>query len=558
LDFFSTRESASSPFWQGIWNPAGLEAAMRNPGASQQAKLFEILARNAETPYGAEHQFASLRSISSFQREVPINTDERLRPYIQRGLEPGQPPQLTAERPLMYALSGGAGGTPRVLPITRAFIDDYLAPAQMHAARLLSDHPSQSSGKLLSWWGNDVAGLMPDGTPYGALSGFLARRQPARIKRSSALPAELASITDLEQKYYLALRLALEQDISAILIPHTGILCQLAEGMERWGDELIADIRAGSLNRRYHLAPALRGAVIPTLRPNPRRAGELAELQRANNGILLPRLVWPKLAVISCWKSGTLALAYQRLARLYGPVPVREHGYISAEVWGSVPLSDSQQGGALAVSSAFFEFLPEAALDRLESATTLTCDQLEVGHTYGPVVTTTAGLYRFLTSDLIRVVDFYHDTPVVAFDRHREHICSLAGEKLREPQVTAALLLASSRAGVELAQATAAPQATTPGYVFTLECAETLSSERFQRLGEEIESALQGQNGDYARLRHSGALAAPVVRRAAPGAFGRYLQEQVSAGAPDDQIVLPHLTPDRRFSDSLAVMEESQ
>ncbi len=557
MEFFTTHEQHSRPFWQQVWDSSGLEDAFRDPKATQQEKLLSILTQNAETAFGQEHQFSQLRSISDFQHAVPIHTDERLRPYIQRSLEPGQPPQLTAQRPILYTLSGGAGGVPRALPITPAFIHDYLAPFQMHAVHLLNDHAlGHPNGKLLFWASNDLVGTMPDGTPYGALSGFLARRQPSLIKRFSALPAELAGITDLEQKYYLALRLALEQDLLAILIPHTEILCLLAEGMERWADELIADIRTGTLNRRYHLAPDIRAAIIPLLKPNPRRADELAELRRGNQGRLTPTLAWPKLAVISCWQGGSLALAYQRLAQFYQSVPVREHGYISAEVWGSIPLSDDQPGGPLAISSAFYEFLSEASLDHADTAITLTSDQLEIGRSYGLIVTTTAGLYRFLTSDVLRVIDWYRGTPVVAFERHREHFCSLAGERLSEPQVTAALMLASRRAGVELTQATAAPREQPPGYVFTLECAGQPSADALRRLAGELEIALQAQNERYANQRHSGTLAAAVVRRAVPGAFARYRQEQISAGVPDGQLVLPHLSPHRQFSDSLAVAEE--
>ncbi len=558
MDFLSTHPRRDSPFWQQVWgDTGGLETALRAPKESQQEKLRTILERNAETAFGMEYQFSRLRSPSDFQHAVPLQTDERLRPYIQRGLEPDQPPQLTEQRPVLYALSGGAGGTPRMLPITLSFIEDYIAPAQMHAARLLDDHARQHpGGKILFWAGNDQAGVMPDGTPSGALSGYLSQRQPALVKRASALPPELARIPDLEQKYYLALRLALEQDISAIMIPNTDVLCFLADGLERWGDELIADIRAGAINRRYHLSPALRNVVIPLLKPNPRRADELAERQRGNHGTLLPSLAWPKLAAISCWKGGALALAYQRLARLYGPVPIREHGYISTEVWGSIPLSDEHQGGPLAVGSAFFEFLPETQLDHPEIASALTCDQLEIGRCYGLLVTTSAGLYRFLTSDVLRVIDLYHDTPVVAFERHREHQCSLANERLTEPQVTAALILASSRAGVELIQATAAPRQQPPGYVFTVECGAQPSSEALRLLAEELERALKAQNPRYTLMRQSGALAGLVLRRAAPGAFARYRQEQVSAGVPDGQFVLPHLSPNRRLSDSLAVIEE--
>ncbi len=557
MSFLTTHERQDSPFWQKVWDTAGLEEALRHPKETQQQKLLDILARNEETAFGKAHQFSRLRSVTDFQRAVPIQTDQELQPYIQRSLAPDQPPQLTEERPIMYALSGGAGGAPRMLPITPSFISDYLAPAHMHAARLLNDHALQHpNGKLLFWASNDLAGTLAEGVPYGALSGFLAQRQPALIKRFSALPAELARITDLEQKHYLALRLALEQDLSALLIPNTDVLCLLADGLERWADDLIDDLRAGSLNRRYHLSPQMRGLIIPMLKPNPRRADELEEQRRGNHGVLLPSLAWPRLRAISCWKGGALTLAAQRLARRYGPVPVREHGAISTEVWSSVPLSNDGLGGPLAVSSAFFEFLPEKDLDRPESATTYTCDEVVVGRSYGLLVTTTAGLYRFLTSDVLRVVDLYHDTPVVAFERHREHLCSLSGERLTEPQVTAALSLASSRAGVELIQATVAPREQPPGYLVTVECAAEALNERLRLLAEEFEHALQTQNERYALYRRNGMLAAPALRLAAPGAFARYRQEQVSAGVPDSQLVLPHLSQHRRLSDALTVAAE--
>lgn len=557
MSFLSTHERRDSPFWQQVWDAAGLEDALHHPKETQRHKLLDILAHNEETAFGKTYHFSRLRSVSDFQQAVPIQTDQGLEPYIRRSLSPEQPPQLTEQRPVMYALSGGAGGAPRMLPITPSFINDYLAPAQMHAARLLNDHALQHpNGKLLLWASNDLVGTLAEGVPYGALSGFLALRQPAIIKRFSALPAELARITDLEQKYYLALRLALEQDISALLIPNTDVLCLLADNMKRWADDLIEDIRAGSLSRRYRLSPLMRSLIIPMLKPNPRRADELAEQRRGNHGALLPSLAWPRLKAISCWKGGALTLAAERLARLYGPVPVREHGYISTEVWGSVPLSDDGQGSPLAVSSAFFEFLPEHDLDRPESAAIYTCNEVEVGRSYGLLVTTTAGLYRFLTSDVLRVVDFYHDTPVVAFERHREHLCSLSGERLTEPQVTAALSLASRSAGIELIQATVAPREQPPGYLVTVECATEPSAETLRLLAEAFERALQAQNERYAQRRQKSVLASPALRLAVPGAFARYRQEQVSAGVPDSQLVLPHLSQHRRLSDALTAATE--
>ena len=56
MDFFTTRASTtrtawSGPFWQRVWDANALEEAMQAPRATQEAKLFDILARNAANCY---------------------------------------------------------------------------------------------------------------------------------------------------------------------------------------------------------------------------------------------------------------------------------------------------------------------------------------------------------------------------------------------------------------------------------------------------------------------------------------------------------------------------
>ena len=50
----------------------------------QQQALLRIVAMNAETTYGREHGFGSVRDLDDFRSAVPINTYEDFRPYVDR------------------------------------------------------------------------------------------------------------------------------------------------------------------------------------------------------------------------------------------------------------------------------------------------------------------------------------------------------------------------------------------------------------------------------------------------------------------------------------------
>src|ERR1700738_5306115 len=70
--------------------------------ASQTSRLLDILAPNIATIYGNEHGFASIKTISDFQKAVPINVYDSIHPYIERAAD-GEQNILTAEQPFMFA-----------------------------------------------------------------------------------------------------------------------------------------------------------------------------------------------------------------------------------------------------------------------------------------------------------------------------------------------------------------------------------------------------------------------------------------------------------------------
>jgi hypothetical protein len=550
----------AAKLWRQVTDVRRFEEGMRAPRLAQERKLLEIVRANQETVYGREHGFERIDSIAEYRSRVPIHGYDALQPYIDRVLR-GEPNILTREDPLMFAVTSGTTGSTKYIPVTPSFLEEYNHAVQVHTWRVVEDYPDIGRGTILTPCSSDVDGYTEGGKPYGAVSGFLTRRQPEVVKRFYALPFDVALIKDQEAKQYLTLLLAVQQDIRWAVAVSPSSLVLLAEKMQRHAERLIRDVYAGTFDDALWPADAAerdaaQRIVRERVRPNPVRARELEELI-GRQAALLPRDVWPNLRLLCCWKGGTMQLYLQRLRRYWGETPTRDLGYMASEGRGSVPLVDAGAAGALAVTSHFFEFVPTEEIDD-ERPTCLTADQLQSNHEYYVLFTTSSGLYRYHINDIVRVVDFYRAVPLIQFVRKGQGFSSLTGEKLTESQMTASLLQVVEATGIEPEHFSAAPRwGEPPYYALLVELPATTLSGKRQFL-QALDQALADANVEYRAKRESERLGPPVLRVVEPGTFERYRQRRVSQGAAAEQVKIPHLSPKLEFGQDFVAVEEVQ
>jgi hypothetical protein len=374
------------------------------------------------------------------------------------------------------------------------------------------------------------------------------------VRRFYVLPYEVCKIKQVDCKYYLTLRHALAADVRVLATPNPSSLQLLAEKMTSFADELIHDIGRGTVNPAY-LTDEVSPRATAGLRADPRRADELASILR-RTGRLRPPDVWPNLALISCWKGGTMPLYLRRLPDLFGSCPVRDLGYMASEGRGATPLVNSGAAGVLSVSSHFFEFVAAEHRDD-PNPEFLTCDQLEPNREYFIYFTTSAGLYRYDISDLVRVVDFYHQTPVIQFVRKGQGISSITGEKLTESQVTAALMEVVESRPFDIRHFTACVEwGAPPRYAFYAEVGESMTPPACRAFLGKMDRALCAQNLEYESKRESQRLGPPVLKHVAPGSYHAFRQRRVAEGAPEAQVKIPQLSTDMNFGRHLQVVEE--
>jgi hypothetical protein len=529
-------------------------SATRQPDRAQHDKLFEIIRRNRDTVYGRERGFGEIRTLADYQARVPIQDYDALSPYIER-VKKGEKRILTADDPLMFAVTSGTTGKSKFIPVTPSYLAEYIHGMQIHNYFILEDYPHIGEGKFVTPTSSDVEGFVESGLPYGAISGLVTRRQPEVIRRYFVMPYEVSKIKDTEAKYYLGLRLALEANVTISLLPNPSSLIVLAEKLDAYRDDLIDDIEKGRLTDRWPLAPDVRQALQRRITANPRRAEELRSIV-SQSGRLAPVEVWPNLAMLSCWKGGTMPMYLAKLPRYYGEVAVRDLGYMASEGRMATPIVNSGAAGVLNVTSHFFEFVPEMEIEAANPRA-LTAGQLESNEQYYIILTTSAGLYRYNLNDLVRVVDFYHDTPVIQFVRKGQGMSSITGEKLAESQVTVALMRALQRSGTEIAHFTACVEwGDPPRYQFFVEPAGALDGGLKRAFLEAMEKALCEENIEYEAKRESQRLGPPVLKIVAPGTYDRFKARRAAQGAAEAQIKIPNLSPDLKFGQEFEVVEQ--
>ncbi|MCA9411322.1 MAG: GH3 auxin-responsive promoter family protein [Candidatus Omnitrophica bacterium] len=519
----------------------------RDPRGTQERLLRRILELNAGTEFGKDHNFRSIRTIEEYQRAVPKNSYKDLEPYILRTTE-GEINQLTMDPPSLFATTSGTTGTPKYIPITKSSRRDKSLAMRLWLYHAAQDHPKMFDGQILAVVSPEVEGYTQSGIPYGAESGHAYRNMPSVTQTVYAIPYEVFALEDYESKYYTLLRLAAGKDISMIGTCNPSTILLLARKLNEYKSRILKDIYVGGIDQDVNLPPELRQELESHLKPDPERSIRL-EHSVGKEGKLLPRDVWPNLALIGCWKGGSVGLYLREFAGLFDPAtPIRDWGYLASEVRGSIPLRDEGCGGVLAIETNFYEFVEESESEN-PNAEFLTADRLEEGKRYFVYPTTTGGLYRYEMNDLIGVTGFYERTPIVEFIQKGKGVSSLTGEKLYESQVCAAVGNSSGVESGDYEFIVSTPEwGEPPRYIFLVEEEEgTIPDDRWRTWLRSVDEELKRQNEEYASKRKSIRLANPAVKVVKPGEFLRYRQKRVAEGAPDGQFKMLKLTPDLEF-----------
>ena len=525
---FTTRRSA-----------ARFEAATHDPGRVQRERLIEMVRRNADTEYGRRHGFADIHDVRRWVQRVPVVNYEDIRKDMDRVVR-GAKGVFTSEDPVMFAQTSGTTGSPKYVPVTPTCRggahSDVMRTWMYHAQRA---HPAIWTRKIVSLVSPAVEGITVSGIPYGSTSGSMYKNMSPLVRRAYSIPYPAFEIKDYEAKYFAIMRVALQDDVRFLATANPSSILKMVEKAEQHQEAIIKDIRDGTLSKAFDIEPEIRAAIEKRLKPDPDRARDLEAARKVRGGRLLPGDYWPRLALIGCWKGGTVGHYLEKFPELFDPdgerpVPVRDWGYLSSEARGSIPLSDEGSRGVLAIASNFYEFVKvedlESRPDEKDKWTFLTAEELEDGGEYYVFFTTTGGLYRYDINDVIKVEGRYNATPQVVFLRKGRGMTNITGEKLSVNQVIAAFQKASESTGVVLSHFKAEADEKKGRYVFRAELGGSVAPETQQAFLRAIDEHLKSINIEYKAKRDSQRLGAPVLHVMREGWYERSRRRLAASG----------------------------
>jgi hypothetical protein len=526
------------------------------PQETQDRLLLDIIERNRSTRFGRDHLFRSIRSLSEYRNQVAIADYERLRPYVEL-VKNGERDSLTAEPIDMFTMTSGSTGDPKLIPVTAKTRENHRQLTRLWYYRALVDHADLFNGKLLGVISPAIEGKTTSGVPFGAASGLIYESSPRWIKNAYAVPYQVCEIKDFEAKYYLIMRLAMEQDISFFGTPNPSTILKLVQSASQNKYDIIKDIHDGTITSRFDLSAQVRASLVSRLGKNLPRARRLESLIK-HDGALRPKEYWPRLQLIGCWKGGSAGVRLKEFARWFAKTtPVRDLGYMASEAQMTLPVFDSGSAGILAIDENFYEFIPESEINS-PAPTILTCSELEEGNFYYMVLTTAGGLYRYDINDVVRVAGFYNQTPLIEFVRKGRDVTNITGEKLHINHVIDAMARAQRASAVAVQHFRACADVEKSLYVFSVELDGVMPSrESLLQLLQELDVGLRELNIEYAQKRESRRLGAPVLCLMKPGWFERKAEIILQRGGRDTQFKAQLLCTTPEDPDEIQFMVQS-
>ncbi len=513
----------------------------RDTEGTQRALLEAILHHSEDTVIGRERGFAKIRSYEQYAGRVPVGDYEAHRPYIDRHAR-GEQDVLFPGRPLMYNCSSGTTALPKLIPISQFNFDRTISKrGKLWLYGLMRDFPGVFSGRDLTVVSKDVEGHTEDGTPFGSLSGLVYRNIPEFVKLVHTIPYSVMTIGDYDAKIYSLLRFSVPSSVSVMLTGNPSTIHNLVTRADHWKEDLIRDVRDGTLRKDLDIEPAVRAEAESLLEPAPDRAARLDRIASSADRFR-PVDYWPDLRLVHTWKNGNCRLVIPKLEPWFGgSVPFLDFGYLASEITATDLIDRETDGSILQVQSAFYEFTRFEDGDEEDGRFHL-AHELEVGERYFIYVTTLSGLYRYDMNDVVEVVGRFHGAPVIRFLYKGKGVTSITGEKLSEQQFIEAVHMGAREAGVEHEFFLGLADVGQARYVLHVELCGDPAPDEVDRFASAVDGALHEVNVEYEAKRRSDRLGPLTVVDMGRGFFDRYRTLRLAEGAHIGQLKWMNLT----------------
>ncbi|GAA6615912.1 GH3 auxin-responsive promoter family protein [Scytonema sp. NUACC26] len=529
----------------------------RQVDAVQEQFLYKLLQAHKDTELGRKYGLKDIKTIDQFQQRVPILPYSGYEVYVDR-IAKGEKNVLTPDPVVYLNTTSGSTGNQKLIPVTKRF-QNSLGWANLTCIGFLNEalrSRQKKFGKLLVTNTAQITGRTSGGIDYGPGGTGVLRMGKFLYEQLFAHPYETLKTEDSITRHYLCFLFSLnDPSMRGIIANFPMLILRTCNYLEQYAEESIRDIDKGTIADWLKLEPELRFQLEKRWSANPNRAAQLREVLRSH-GRLTPNVAWPDLSYIATARGGTSDFYFERFPSYLGDTPVFGAVFATAEGTLSIYHDFNNDGSILAIETGFFEFIPEDQWDE-EHPKTLLATEVQPGKLYRILMTNYSGFYRYDIGDVVEVLGFYEQAPLIVFRHRRGGILSSTTEKTTEFHATQVMQVLQQEFGLPLEDfcITLSENEFPAHYLVNIELASGAKLSDPQAFLASFDRNLKEINVYYGSKRKD-QVPPPRLRILEAGSFAIIRKRQLQKGIPDSQLKFPHISEDRNFLAGLKVEQE--
>lgn len=484
-----------------------IELFMKYPSEVQEELLNTLIIEARYTEWGKLYDYRSISSTQTFKERVPIQDYDSLKPYIERIMKGEQNLLWPSEIKWFAKSSGTTSDRSKFIPVSEESLEEcHFKVGKDMLSIYCHNRPDTQvfSGKSLVMGGSHQVNQLHNDSFYGDLSAVLIKNLPFWVEMQRTPGMDIALMEHWEEKIDKMAEATIQEDVTSI------------SGVPTWTVVL---------------------------------AKRILEITGKNN--LLE--VWPNLEL---YIHGAVNFAPYR-DQFKKLIPGNQLYYLetynaSEGFFAIQDLQDSNEMLLMLDYGIYYEFMPLEELGK-EFPKTLDLSEVELDKNYAVVISTNAGLWRYMIGDTIKF------TSLSPFRIHitgrTKHFINAFGEEIIIDNAENALMVACKQTEAIIRDYTAGPiyfgeENAKGGHEWLIEFEKHPAS--LTQFTEVLDTTLRSINSDYdAKRKGDMALAQPTLHAVADGTFYNWMKKRGKLGG---QHKVPRLANNRIYLDEILSM----
>lgn len=481
-----------------------IELFKKYPHEVQEEWFHSLISTAQATEWGKKYEYESILTPETYKERVPLQDYNSHKPYIDRMLKGEQNILWPSEIKWFAKSSGTTSDRSKFIPVSKEALEDchYQGGKDMLSVYCYNRPDTRiMTGKTVVLGGSSQIININSNAYQGDLSSIIIRNLPFWAEYSRTPSIEVTLNPNFEEKIESVAQITCRENVTNL------------SGVPTWNIVL---------------------------------AKRILEITGKSN--LLE--VWPNLEFYS--HGGVSFRPYREQFKKLIPSDRMYYleNYNASE--GYFALQDQPDSEDLLLMldyGIYYEFLPTENLHD-ENPRTLALHEVELNKNYALVISTNAGLWRYLVGDTIKFVSL-SPYRIQITGRTKQYINTF-GEELIVDNADQALDFACGQTGAIVRDYTAGPiyfsEGKSGAHEWMIEFEKQPAD--FRRFCEVLDGQLRELNSDYDAKRFKDlALGFPVVHNLPDGTFYKWMKERGKLGG---QNKVPRLANERTYLDGIA------